>query len=243
MTTAPSAFSIVLPCYNEAENLPSILKAYRDAWTDLSAELILVNNGSTDATAAVLDRELAKPENQFARSVLVPVNQGYGFGVMAGVRAAKGRVIGISHADMQCAAADLFRAYDLWARSASPKTLIKGKRARRPLGAAFVTTVMATVASTVLLTTLTDINAQPKLFERSLLDHLTHPPNGFELDLYFLYTARKHGWTVRTIPVIFGKRLHGDSKWAFSLASRRKHIWATLKFILGLRFAALEDGN
>src|SRR3954447_10892759 len=187
MTTPPLALSIVLPCYNEAENLPSILKAYRDVWCDLPAELILVNNGSTDATAGVLERELARPESQFARSVLVPVNQGYGYGVMAGVRSARGRVIGISHADMQCDARDLFRAYKLWSESTSPHTLVKGKRARRPPGASLTTNMMTAVASIVLMMPLTDINAQPKVFENSLVDHLISPPNGFELDLYLLY--------------------------------------------------------
>lgn len=237
MTNESQAFSIVLPCYNEADNLPALIAAYRAAWRNIRAELILVNNGSTDRTSAVLQRELSLPENSFARSILVPENQGYGYGVMAGIREASGRVIGISHADMQCDPHDLFIAYDLVTKDASEKTLVKGKRARRAFGASLMTNVMALISSIVLLMPLTDINAQPKVFFRSLREHLDHAPNGFEFDLYLLYTARKQRWKIQTIPVIFGQRLHGTSKWAFSLASRRKHIWATLKFILGLRLS------
>jgi len=43
--------SIILPCYNEADNLPLLLNAYCQVWQDLPAELILVDNGSTDHTA------------------------------------------------------------------------------------------------------------------------------------------------------------------------------------------------
>src|SRR5258707_5161046 len=99
-------FSIVLPCYNEAENIPLMLAEYQKVWPEFSAELVLVNNGSTDHTPEVLERELAR--FAFARSVSVPVNRGYGYGVMAGLRAARGEVLGISHADMQCPPGDLF---------------------------------------------------------------------------------------------------------------------------------------
>ena len=236
-----TAFSIVLPCYNEADNLPLLLKAYRAAWpAQLSAELVLVNNGSTDHTAEVLARELARPEYSFARTVLVPVNQGYGFGVNAGIRQARGEVIGVSHADMQCPARDLFRAYDLLNSTGNPRgTFVKGKRGRRGFGASLITNTMATIASAVLTAPLTDINAQPKVFHRSFLDDIPNPPRGFEFDLYLLYRARKKGLKVLTIPVEFGARAHGTSKWAFSLLSRWRHVWATVRYIFRLRFSAL----
>jgi len=138
-------FSVVLPCYNEAENLLMILAGYRRVWRD-SCELVLVNNGSTDNTAKFLEQELAKAENSFVRSVLVPVNQGYGYGVMAGVRAAKGEVIAVSHADMQCDPLDVFRAYDrLIANSGNP-AFFKCKRAPRAYTSSFL---LADVAASI----------------------------------------------------------------------------------------------
>ena len=229
-----TAFSVVLPCYNEADNLSLILEGYRRVWRD-SCELVLVNNGSTDHTANLLEQELAKPENKFVRSVLVPVNRGYGYGVMAGVRAAKGEVIGISHADMQCDPLDLFRSYDRLMENSGNPVLVKGKRGPREFTASLVTVGMSAIATMVLMTRLTDINAQPKVFPHSLVEHLINAPNGFELDLCILFTARKLGWQILEVPVIFRTRVHGTSKWAFSFTSRWKHIWATLKYIFKLR--------
>jgi glycosyltransferase involved in cell wall biosynthesis len=238
------AFSIVVPCYNEAENLPQLLAAYRSVWRQIEAELVLVDNGSTDHTADVLECELAKPEYWFARSIRVPKNRGYGFGVNAGLRATRGEVIGISHADMQCDPRDLFTAFELLKHQTDlRKAVVKGKRARRPFGPSLITNIMAVVASTVLWMRLTDINAQPKVFHRDLLGWLTDVPDGFELDLYLLYTARKNGLRVLTIPVAFGTRAHGASKWAFSLLSRWRHIRATLEYIFHLRFAAAAHGQ
>jgi hypothetical protein len=116
------------------------------------------------------------------------------------------------------------------------RVLVKGKRAPRGLGPSLVTNTMAALASAVLLMRLTDINAQPKVFHRSHLARLADPPDGFQFDLYVLYTARRAGLQVLTVPVVFGRRAHGQSKWAFSLASRYRTIWGTVKYIFGLRF-------
>ncbi len=223
-------FSVVLPCYNEAENIPLVLAAYEKVWPEFPAELVLVNNGSTDDTREVLERQLTR--FSFARSVLVPINKGYGYGVMAGLRAARGEVLGVSHADMQCSPRDLFRAYAALADSHT--TLIKGERSGRAFGPAVITTVMAVCATSVLGMWLTDINAQPKVFHRSLLERMDRSPDGFELDLYIMYTAKLSGWQIKTIPVTFGARTHGVSKWAFSLRSRRKHMESTLRYIFSL---------
>ncbi len=238
MSKSNLRFSIVLPCYNEGQCLPLLLNRYREVWRHVPAELVLVDNGSTDETAKVLERELSKQENQFVRSIRIPVNQGYGFGVMQGVRQAQGDVIGISHADMQCDPADLFLAYDVLCANGERGVLVKGRRHRRGLGSEIVTGAMATLASIVLCRSLTDINAQPKVFSRELIDQLGETPNGFELDLCIFYAARKLNWKVVTIPVTFAPRPFGISKWAFSLASRRIHIWTTVKYIFKLRLSA-----
>jgi glycosyltransferase involved in cell wall biosynthesis len=237
VSTGHIRFSIVLPCYNEADNLPFLLKRYAEVWENLPTELILVDNGSTDRTAQVLKSELSRPEYAFARAVWVPKNRGYGHGIYTGLQAARGEVIGFSHADMQCSPRDLFTAYHrLTAEPDATQALVKGKRAKRDLSASLITNVMAFIASIVLFKKLTDINAQPKVFHRSHLERLTHPPDGFQFDLYVLYAARKAGLKVLTVPVVFGRRMHGQSKWAFSLISRYRTIWATIVYIFRLRF-------
>jgi glycosyltransferase involved in cell wall biosynthesis len=238
--------SVVLPCYNEADNLPPLLERYAQEWQAqrLPAELILVDNGSSDHTGEVLQRELARPELDFARVVRVEQNRGFGHGTFTGLQAARGEVLGFSHADMQYLPKDVFDAYHCLMAAPDPtRVLVKGKRAARGLSASLVTNTMAVLASTVLLMPLTDINAQPKVFHRSHLARLTQPPDGFQFDLYVLYTARRAGLKVLTVPVVFGKRAHGQSKWAFSFLSRYRTIWATIVYIFGLRFGRAEAGK
>src|SRR4051812_25089667 len=91
--------SLVIPCYNEAANLPLLLPRCAALTRAGDAEVILVDNGSTDDTAEVLARSL--PEFPGCRTVRVPTNQGYGFGILRGLEAATAGIIGWTHADMQ----------------------------------------------------------------------------------------------------------------------------------------------
>ncbi len=229
--------SIILPCFNEAANLPLLLNAYRDSWEDLPAELILVDNGSTDQSTTILSQELARPELNFVRVIRVDHNQGYGYGLYTGLQAAQGEFIGFSHADMQYAPAVVFEAYHKLMTHPNPQqALVKGKRSQRDFKASLITNGMSLIASTVLTTKLTDINAQPKLFHCSHLKRLTNPPSGFQFDLYLLYQARRAGLDILTVPVIFGQRAHGQSKWSTTIFSRYRTISAMLLYIFKMRF-------
>lgn len=239
--------SIVLPCYNEGDGLVELLQGYRKVWRELPSELILVDNGSTDDTAAVLARELAKPENAFARSVRVEKNRGYGHGIGTGLRAASGEFLAWSHADMQCEPGDVFAAYDKLQSLPDPKrAIVKGRRAPRELAAEIVTRGMSLFATCVLRTRLSDINAQPKVFHRSLMELLPDPPDGFPFDVYVLYQAKRARWAEATLPVVFSARKHGQSKWAFSFVSRWRTILRMMKYIATLRSRpgrAIESGK
>ncbi len=229
--------SIVVPCYNEAENLPNLIARFCDIRTSTSDwELLLVDNGSKDDTKAVLERELSA-DRSFIRVVTVPSpNIGYGHGIMTGLRAAKGDVLGWTHADGQTPPSDVLRAFDLLAASANPsRTLVKGRRRNRPVKDVLFTTGMQAVATALLRESLADINGQPKVFPRALLDLAVAPPVDLSLDLYFLYVARASGFEIATFDVHFGDREHGESKWAFNWRSKARNIARSVKFMNALR--------
>ena len=102
--------SIVVPCYNEEKNIPLILERFDEMIERDDIEVILVDNGSTDNSAQVLTELL--PKYSFARTVKVEVNQGYGYGILQGLRECKGEYIGWTHADMQAAFRRIFYRRD-----------------------------------------------------------------------------------------------------------------------------------
>ena len=230
--------SIVVPCYNEAANVPSLVARFAaHASEDRDWELVLVDNGSTDDSAEVLAAELAKPGRDFARVVTVPSpNVGYGHGILTGLRAARGTLLAWTHADGQTPPADVFRAFDLLAGVPDPqRTFVKGRRRNRPLGDTLFTAGMQAAALGLLGRNLPDINGQPKAFSRKLLELATDPPTDLSLDLYFFYVATRHGFAVRTLDVRFGDREHGESKWAFDWRSKARNVARTVRYMARLR--------
>lgn len=229
--------SLVVPCYNEEKNLPRLIARFRDVVGGRpGVEVVLVDNGSTDGSPAVFAAELAKPENAFARMVRVPVNKGYGFGIVSGLRAATGEFLGWTHADMQTDPKDLLDGFDKLAGQPEPeKCFLRGRRIGRNFFDWFFTAGMSVIASAALGTKVHDINAQPKLFHRSFFESLTHPPDDFSLDLYVLYTAKRRGLTVLELPVHFGKRLAGEAKGGGTLRGKYRLIKRTFRYIFALR--------
>lgn len=100
--------SIVVPCYNEEQNIPLILNRFGEIIEREDIEIILVDNGSTDDSAIVLAELL--PKYPFARTIRVEVNQGYGYGILQGLKKCRGEYIGWTHADMQTDPADILKA-------------------------------------------------------------------------------------------------------------------------------------
>ena len=230
------ALSIVIPCWNEAENLPALIAAWGRLWADgADWELILVDNGSTDGTAALLAEQAAALG--FLRVVTVPPpNIGYGHGILTGLAAARGDVLAWTHADGQTPPADVLRAWQIWQRAPLPeRTLVKGRRRGRPLAANLFTAGMSVWASALLTTPLHDINAQPKLFPRALLTLFADPPTDLSLDVYLLWLARRHGFALVTLDVQFPPRAHGESRWATSAPARLRAIRRTIGLLWQLR--------
>jgi glycosyltransferase involved in cell wall biosynthesis len=96
---ADHQFSIVIPVFNEAENLPQLLKKIR-ALELADLEIIVVDDGSTDGSAEIAMRA-------GANVVRHPYNIGNGAAIKSGIRAARGRFLILMDGDGQHRPEDL----------------------------------------------------------------------------------------------------------------------------------------
>lgn len=207
--------SVVIPCYNEEKNIPEILERFGKALAGKNAELILVDNGSTDGTGSAIDAGIRQMETASAKKATVVKNQGYGFGILSGLKEAKGNILAWTHADLQTDPEDVVRAWRLYEEKAASggKILVKGRRLKRPPFDVVFTFGMQLYAGASLGVSLEDINAQPKLFGRDFYEAVRDSaPHDFSLDLYWLYKARKLGYKIETCPVYFRSRRFGQAK-------------------------------
>lgn len=231
--------SIVIPCYNESKNIPLILERFENVIKTEDMEVILVNNGSSDESADVLEELL--PRYPFARTVFVPLNQGYGYGILQGLEAAAGKFIGWTHADMQTDPADVLKAYHMLERNGwNENQYIKGRRRRRGLFDQFFTTGMSVFETLYLGKKLYDVNAQPNIFSKKFFDTWKNPPFDFALDLYVFYMVRASGLDMIRFNVLFPPRIHGNSHWNTGLAAKWKFIKRTIVFSVKLKKAGIQ---
>ena len=94
-----TALTVALPCYNEAERLPGTLRTLLAhlSGTSGQVEVLVVDDGSTDATVMVADAVAAVDRR--VRVLSYQPNRGKGFAVRTGMLAAEGELIVFTDAD------------------------------------------------------------------------------------------------------------------------------------------------
>lgn len=225
--------TIVVPCYNEAENIPLILERFAKIIEKRNIDVILVNNGSTDGSAKVINELL--PKYEFASEVFVPVNKGYGYGIIQGLKAAEGEYIGWTHADMQTDPQDVARAYDIIEKSSNKNIYIKGNRKGRPLFDQLFTDGMSIFETFYFGIKMQDINAQPNIFPKKFFETWQNPPDDFALEIYSYMLAVKKQLEVVRLSVKMDKRANGVSSWNRGIVSKFKLVKRTVVFSTELK--------
>ena len=214
--------------------MPFIVEQIKNNFSREDTEVIIVDNGSTDGSDKVLSAlTLSLPR---VRVVTVPVNKGYGYGIIAGLKEAVGEYLGWTHGDMQTPVQDALKALKIIETERSPrKIFLKGQRIGRPFFDRFFTAGMSIFESALFGITLRDINAQPNIFHRSLMEGFFNPPNDFSLDLYAHHLAKINGFVIKRFPVSFLPRPHGESHWNTTLRSKYNFIKRVIRYSFSLK--------
>jgi len=202
--------SVVVPCYNEEQRLPRTIEQierYLDG-KHVAYELILVDDGSADATRRVMDAAVDRHEG--VRVEALPRNRGKGRALALGVQAAKGDEILLSDADLSTPIEELDK---LEAALSAGAGVAIGSRALRDsrveISQPFYRVLMGKgfnlIVQAVLLPGIWDTQCGFKLFRADVAhsvfaDLIT---DGFGFDPEVLYRARKQGVRIVEVPVVW----------------------------------------
>jgi len=245
--------SFFFPAHNEEANLRPLVDEALASLPGIadSFEVVIVDDGSRDATAAIAD-ELAAAHPGLVRAVHHPTNLGYGAALRSGFAAARHDLVAFTDGDRQFRVADLAR---LTARLSEPDQpdAVVGFRIRRadPL----VRTVYARLyrlANRIFFgLRVRDVDCACKLFRRAALDGLRVESGGAFFSAELLIKVRASGRTVVEVGVPHYPRTAGSPTGARpSVVLRavrdfwalRLRLWAAPRRALGRGEPVLEEG-
>ena len=221
-------YSIVIPCYNESENLMDLVNVINSFPSDYDVEFILVENGSTDNSKQIFDNEIV--ENNLIKKVYVKENKGYGYGIIQGLKIASGDYVGWLHADLQYNPLDLKLYFDYINNHYNDRILLKGKRKNRKLVEYIFTFGMGIYDSILFKKRMSNVMAMPVIFNKELLNYIQLFPEDFSIDIFVYALAQKKKYKVIHLPIYLKDRQKGVSSWNVGFSTRIKQ---SIKMIKG----------
>lgn len=221
--------SIVVPAYNEARFIAGVLRRVADL--PLRTELVVVDDGSSDDTPAILARlQDELPSLRFERQA----NQGKGAAVRRGIAASMGDFVVIQDADLEYDPADiptlLGPLFDGRADAVYGTRLRGGQPQRAHLFWHYVGNRMLSLMTNVLFnTTISDMEVGYKAFRGELVRSVELVSNDFRFEPEITAKILRRGARLYEVPISYYGRTYAEGKkitWRDGILA----VFALLKF-------------
>ena len=219
-------YSIILPTYNERENLPLIVYMLNKTFAEAKVkhEVVVVDDSSPDNTLEVAE----SLRDIYGSSQVTIVSRkgklGLGSAYFAGLKAAKGDRIILMDADLSHHPKfipKMISIMDQGDGSGRSFDIVSGTRYRRGGGVAGwdfkrkLTSCGANFLATFLLSPgASDLTGSFRLYDRDVIERILPKvkSKGYAFQMEILVHARKEGMTVGEVPITFVDRIYGESK-------------------------------
>lgn len=246
-TSRVAALTYFFPAHNEAGNIEPLVAEALEALPALAEtfEIVAVDDGSTDGTAAITDR-LAAEHPGLVRAIHHPLNRGYGAALRTGFAAASHSLIAFTDGDRQFRVADLSRLLARSAASDRPDVVV-GYRIRRA-----DPTIRLVYARTYRFCLglffglrVRDVDCACKLFRRDALEGIRLESDGAFLSAELLIKVRARGRSLVEVGIPHHPRTAGQASGANPRVVLRavRDFWR-LRLRLWLRpAAAMQRGE
>ncbi len=203
-----TSLSVGLPAYNEAANVGPMIQMVRERVGPLvdDLEIIVVDDGSSDDTAAVV-RSLAE-EDPRVRLVQHDGNKGYGAAVRTALWSASKELVFFTDADRQF---DVGEVSHFLPRLAEADLVIGYRYARSdPWHRRLFGNGWSWLVNLLFGFTARDVDCAFKLFRREILDHIEVRSGGAMFSAEFLVRAKHAGYRIVEEPVSHYPRVAGS---------------------------------
>ncbi len=203
--------SIVIPAYNENERLGDPLAKILQFVTEtkLNAELIVVDDGSSDDTAKIAEEAFKQSPDVLTSVIRYEKNRGKGFAVKTGLQAAKADIAVFTDADLSTPIEEISKLTNpivgnecdvAFGSRALDRSLIGTHQPwRREQGGRVMNLIIKTMSGLRFVDTQCGFKAFNMVKFRPLLDLMTIDRFGFDVE--FLFVAQHNGLRLKEIPV------------------------------------------
>ncbi len=235
MTAKNIQVSVILPTYNENENVPLVIKEI-EQYIKLPFEIIVVDDNSPDGTA----RTVEKLKKSNVRVIKRTKERGLVTAIQRGIDEAKGEIVVWMDCDMshpphllpKLLNTIINENYDIAAAS----RYIKGGKDTRAISRIAYSWAVNKFAMLLLTRKITDYTTGFMAVKKEVFRHLRLKGNYAEYCVQFLYESHKMGFRVKDIPYITYDRVLGETKTADTFKTLIRHGWDLGITILRLRF-------
>ncbi len=199
--------AIVIPAWNERENLDLLLPALKEVLDELGlvAEIVIADAGSEDGTREAAARRGAR--------VVVQQERGYGGALLAGFKATTAPYIVTMDADLSHRPVFLF---DFWKYRDRAEVLIasryvEGGRADMAKGRRVLSHILNRTYGIALSMPLRDLSSGFRMYRREVLEGMNLLSRDFDVLEEILIRVHAEGWRIREIPFSYMARGSGSS--------------------------------
>ena len=207
----PMGLSVFFPAYNDGGTIASLVIAARQAARELTPdfEIIVVNDGSADATPAIAD-ELARTYPE-VRVVHHTRNRGYGGALRSGFAAATKELVFYTDGDGQYDPTELAV---LWPQMAEGVDLVNGYKISRsdPLHRIVIGRVYHYTVKFLFGLRVRDVDCDFRLMRRHIFDRVRLEHNSGVICLEMMKKIQDAGFTIHEVPVHHYHRAFGRSQ-------------------------------
>lgn len=228
--------SIVIPTYNERENLPALVKKIARVFEDnrIVGEVIVVDDNSPDGTGEVADS--LKKTYKFLRVIHRPAKLGLGSAYKEGFRVARGELIFTMDSDLSHNPSYLPR----FLNAAAHADVIVGSRYVKGgyiVGWGLYRRLRSKIANFLaglVIGGVKDVTSGYKAYQKRVLKQVplaSIRSSGYAFQLEMAYEIRGRGFKIDSVPIVFVNRVKGKSK----LGIREIFSFLTLVIRLSLK--------
>lgn len=205
--------SVVVPCFNEKNTILAAVRRLLEV--PFSKEILVVDDGSTDGTREVLERDVAKLP--FVRVFFQPKNRGKGAALHRGFSEARGAVVIVQDADLEYDAGEIPQIVrpilDGYADVVYGSRFLGGPHRVLYYWHSVANTLLTTVSNMITDLNLTDMETCYKAFRREVIQtvDLCEERFGFEPEVT-VKLSRNRELRIYEVPISYRGRTYAEGK-------------------------------